>query len=191
MTSLIPLLTLGIPGGAVAAVLYGVFTIHGLQPGPLLAVNQPVLLTTIYAAALVSNVMILVIGVVEAHNVVKILKVPENYLLPSVVTFAVIGSYSLNNNIFDVWVMLIFGAVGAVMRIYGYSVIALVLGVILGPIIENSFSIGARSNGSYLFFVEDAFAVALMASGVLLVASRPLGSLIFSHKKQQDKNTEI
>lgn len=170
MTTLIPLLVLGIPGGAVAAVLYGVFTMNGIQPGPQIAATQSGLLWTIYITAIVSSLLILVFGVVEAHNTVKLLKVPEYYLLPLVIVFAVIGSYTLNNNIFDVWVTIAFGVIGAIMRINGYSVVALALGVILGPIMENAFLVGYNSSGTYLFFLHDSVSIGVIIVSCLLIA---------------------
>lgn len=136
VTTLLPLLVLGIPGGAVAAMLLAVFQIHGIQPGPLLFIITPKLVYTLFAALLVSNVFVVLFGLWEARHIVQLLRVPQRILLPLITMLTVVGAFAANNRISDVWVMCFFGILGYILRKHGYSVPALVLGLILGPIIE-------------------------------------------------------
>ena len=120
--ALIPMLTLGIPGGAVTAVMLGVFQIHGLDPGPLLFESQPVLLNTIYAGFLVANLLILAIGVIDVKMVVNLLKIPYSILGPALVVFSLVGSYGILNNFVDVWTVILCGIIGFVLRQFDFPV---------------------------------------------------------------------
>lgn len=138
VATFIPLLALGIPGGAVTAILLGVFEVHGLQPGPTLFITNESLVYTLFAGIFIINALILVAGVLEIKVITKLLKVPKGILYPAIFVFATLGAYSVNNSMFDVTVMLIFGLIGFYMKENGYSVAILVLGMVLGPIMENN-----------------------------------------------------
>lgn len=137
--TLIPLFSLGIPGGAAAAIIVGAFQIHGLQPGPMLFNVSPEIPYTVFASLWLANLMIIVAGVLGVRALVKVLSVPQAVIFPLISIFCLVGAYAANNNIFDVWVMLIFGLVGYFMRTSGFSIPALVLGVVLGVILESSY----------------------------------------------------
>jgi putative tricarboxylic transport membrane protein len=134
--SLLPLLTLGIPGDAVTALMIAGFMIHGLQPGPLLFREHSGIVADIYASYLVSTVAVLLFQLATLRIFPRILLVPHHYLLPVMLTLTVIGAYAADNQTFDVWVMFAFGALALVLERYGFSLAAFVLGFLLGPILE-------------------------------------------------------
>ena len=134
--SLLPLLTLGIPGDAVTALMIAGFMIHGLQPGPLLFREHAGVVADIYASYLVSTIAVLLFQLATLRIFPRILLVPHHYLLPVMLTLTVIGAYAADNQTFDVWVMFGFGALALVLERYGFSLAAFVLGFLLGPILE-------------------------------------------------------
>ncbi|WP_102264447.1 tripartite tricarboxylate transporter permease [Mesobacillus jeotgali] len=136
--ALIPLLTLGIPGDVVTAVILGGLLIQGVTPGPLLFQNNGPLVYSLFITLIIANIFMLLIGLFAVRFVGKIVDVPKNILLPIVVTLCFIGSYSLSNNLFDVWVALVFGIIGYLLEKFNYPLPPLILGIILGPIIESN-----------------------------------------------------
>lgn len=190
MGSLVPLLTLGIPGGAVAAVMFGIFQIHGLQPGPLLFVNNKDILYPLLVSALIANILILVIGTAQVKQVSKILKIPKPILYSVIIGLTIIGSYSVNNKLFDVWVMMFFGLIGSWMKKHDYSVAGLVLGLILGPILEASFMRGMiLTNNNIWAFFKSPIAAPLLIFGILIIIF-PLLELLFKWFRPNQEETE-
>ena len=152
--ALIPTMTLGIPGDAVTAVLLGGLMIHGIQPGPLLFVDQKVFVYSIFIAYFVANIFMLVIQrTMGIRLFLFALRAPKTYLIPIVMVMCISGVYALSNQVADVWVFLLFGVIGLVMKKYGFSIQATVLGIILGPLIEKNLRTSLMySDGSYLDF---------------------------------------
>ncbi|MCJ7596204.1 MAG: tripartite tricarboxylate transporter permease [Desulfobacterales bacterium] len=136
--SMVPLLTLGIPGSATTAVMIGAFMIHGIRPGPMMIYHQPKLVYAIFAGLMLSNIFIILGGILGIRYLVKILDVPYSKVAPAILLFCVIGSYALNNSPTDVWVMFAFGVLGFLMRKFAYGLAPMVLGMILGPLCETS-----------------------------------------------------
>lgn len=136
--ALMTMLTIGIPGDALTAILLGALIVQGVQPGPLLFENDMELVSSIFISLLIANVCLLVIGLVAARRMAKILTVPRAFLLPAVAALSVIGTYAINNNVFDVGVMLFFAVLGFVMTRVGIPKPPLVLALILGPILETN-----------------------------------------------------
>ena len=136
--AMVPTLALGIPGSATTAVILGALMVHGLRPGPHLFNEQPHLLYSIFIAMLVANVMFLGLGMVGAKVFARVTLIPRTFLWPSVVALAVVGSYALEQSLLDVWIMLIFGLLGFVFRRYGFSPAPIIMGLILGELVENS-----------------------------------------------------
>lgn len=169
MGTLVPLLALGIPGGGVAAVMLSALEIHGLQPGPLMFISQPTMIMVIFATSLIANALILLIGPWQARYIVRLLTLPSYLLYPCISIFCVVGAYSVNNNIFDVWVMLGAGLIGAYFRTHGYSVVALVLGMVLGPIAEGAFVQGMIMFSSPVGFVTRPLAGTMIGFGVFFL----------------------
>lgn len=154
--SLIPLLTLGIPGSPPAAVILGALMLHGMQPGnDLFAVYSDVTYSFITGLA-VASIAVLVLGTAGSFIYARIINIPSRVLAPLILVMTVVGSYAIRNNLLDVWVMLIFGVVGLALNRLRYQPAPLVLGIILGPYIENglvqSMMIGGAS-GSVLSYM--------------------------------------
>lgn len=137
--ALIPMLTLAVPGDAVTAIILSVFYVHGLQPGPMFIRTQPELFGVILAGGLLGCLFLLLIGFYIAPKMVKIISVPKNILLPVVTVLCIIGSYSFNNRMFDILLMMLFGVVGFFMRKKGYSVAPMTLALVLGGMMDSNF----------------------------------------------------
>jgi putative tricarboxylic transport membrane protein len=137
--SLIPLLTLGIPGSATAAVFLGALTIHGLRPGPLLFTQRPELVYALFFGFILVNVVMLVFALLTIRRfATQVLRLPPGVLAAFICVFSVLGSYALASSLFDVWVMVAFGGVGYVMRQLKIPPGPLVLGLVLGPLLEEN-----------------------------------------------------
>lgn len=137
--ALIPMLTLGIPGDAVTAVLIGALFIHGLRPGPLLMVEMPDLFWFIAASYALANVFLLLFGLMAVRPFVKLVNVNKKILMPMIALISVVGTYAIQNNIYDVFWMIGFGILGYFMKLGDYPVGPMVLGVILGPLADINF----------------------------------------------------
>ena len=166
--AMIPLLTLGIPGDAVTAILLGTFTVHGLQPGPLFFSQNYGLIYTIFAAMVVASILTFLVQFFGMRGFIKVLKLPKNILLPVVIVLCVIGSFGVNNRLFDAWVLVIFGLTGFLMSHFGYPLAPVILGFILGPITETYLRRGLQlSKGRFLPFltrpISGAFLVLTVA----------------------------
>jgi putative tricarboxylic transport membrane protein len=168
--AMIHLLTLGIPGSAATAVMMGAFLLHGLQPGPLLFVKQPETVYTIFAGMILANLLMIGLGFLAAMSFATLMKVPAPILNTFIVLFCVIGAFALRNDLADVWLTVLFGILGFVMRRYGLPVPALVMGVILGPLAEQYFLTSMVSHGNdwTVFLTRPVSAVILLASAGLV-----------------------
>lgn len=153
--AMVPLMTLGIPGDTVTAMLLGGFLIHGIQPGPMLFQTNGELVYAIFLALLLANVMMLFVEYFGIRVFVKILSVPKHILLSIVMVMCVVGAFALNNRLFDVYTLIAFGAFGYVMLKFRYPFPPLILGFILGPLIEQNMRSALMSTrGSFLPFFE-------------------------------------
>ena len=150
--ALVPLLTLGVPGDAVAAVLLGALIIQGLTPGPLLFEQNPEVVYGLFSAMIIGNILLLVIGLAGIRFYSKIVDIPKKMMIPCILVLSTIGSYSMNNSIFDVFVTLIFGVVGYIMTKIKIPISPIVLSVILGPMLETNLRKSViMYEGSYSF----------------------------------------
>jgi len=147
--ALVPLISLGIPGSVIDAILLGAFMIHGLQPGPLLFKNSPDVVSVITWSYLAANLFMVAIMYFGLKLMSKLIHVPKHLLVPSVLTFGVVGCYALRNQMFDVWVMLIFGLLGLLLLRLRIPLAPLVLGFILAPIAEENLVRGLMSTGGH------------------------------------------
>jgi len=171
--AMIPLLCLGIPANVAMAVLLGAFIIHGIQPGPLLMGKHPQLFWGTIASMYIGNVMLLVLNLPLIGLWVQILKVPYRLLFPLIILFCFVGSYCLSNNAYDVLIMIIFGAIGYVMRKYRYEGAPFLLALILGPMLETSFR-QALIIGNPLIFFRKPISASFLGVALLLLIIRPL-----------------
>jgi len=167
----IPLLTLGIPSNVVMAMLLGALIIHGVTPGPLLLTNHPQVFWGVVGSMYIGNVMLLVLNLPLIGIWVQLLKVPYAILMPLIIVFCIIGSYTIANSIMDVLFMLIFGVVGYLMKKLKYEAPPLILAFVLGPMLEYSLKQSLMvSKGSFkIFFSRPISATCLIIALVLVV----------------------
>jgi putative tricarboxylic transport membrane protein len=158
---IIPALALAIPGSAPAAVLMAAMIIHGVQPGPMLMVNQPQFVYDVVAMTLLATLAILFFGLFMVRPLLKIIQVPRSIIMPIVFVLCTVGSFSIASRLFDVWIMLAVGLAGFVLRKLGYPVAPFVLGLVLGDIVDKSLRRGlVLSDGSLApFFTRPISAV--------------------------------
>jgi putative tricarboxylic transport membrane protein len=171
--AMIPLLALGLPGGALTAMMVGVFQMHDMEPGPLVFINSSDLVWVVFAAMFFANIFILVLGYLETKTVLHLLRIPFQFLAPAIMLLATIGAYAVRNLAMDVAVMFIAGAVAYFLRRSGYSVAGIVLGLILGKIGEQNFAQAMQIVGyDYgAFLTRPIVAVLLLAGAVTIVAN--------------------
>jgi len=170
MGTLVPLLSLGIPGGATAAVLLGAFVLHGMQPGPMLFKTQPDLIYTIFVGLLIANILMLFISKPFISVFQNVVKLPYHVLGPLVVVFCVLGTYTVRNNYFDIIIMVAFGLVGFLLEKYKFPIATIILGVVLGPLTESEFRRSVEmANGDFMiFFTRPISLVLLIVSAIML-----------------------
>ena len=166
--ALLTMLTLGIPGDAVTAVMMGALTIQGLQPGPLLFKDHGELVFTLFAGMLFCYVMLLVIGLGSMRFIGRVLTMPKSVLTPLILLLCIVGTYAVNNSIFDIGIMLAAGIVGYFMQRWDFPASPVVLALIMGPMAEASFRRAlSLSGGSYDFLWTRPITVVLL--GIALV----------------------
>ncbi len=167
--SLVTLLSLGIPANVSMAVLLGAFIIHGIQPGPLLISRHPELFWGTIASMYIGNGMLLILNLPLIGLWVKILKVPYNILFPLILLFCFLGVYSINNNIYEVLIMIIFGVFGYLMRKFEFEGAPFLLAMVLGPMMEIAFRQSLIYGDPLIFFKRPICAVLLIISILLLI----------------------
>jgi len=168
--ALIPLLALGIPGDPVTAILLGALLIHGLQPGPLLFTNNPVLVNGIYISLMISYVFILIFSIFSIKLIARLLNIKTSILSAFVLLFCIVGSFALRNSYFDVYVALAFGFIGYWMRKEGFPLGPMILALVLGKMIEQKLSGALKlSEGSFLPFVTRPISLVLLICTVFVL----------------------
>ena len=169
-TSFIPLLTLGIPGNAIMALMVGALMIQGIQPGPEVMTKQPELFWGVIASMWLGNLMLIVLNLPMIGLWVALLRVPYRLMFPAIVLFCCIGTYSVGNSVFDVWVMLLFGALGVFFIKVGAEPAPFILGFVLGPLMEENFRRAMQlSRGNPMVFVERPISALLLGLALVLV----------------------
>lgn len=172
--ALVPTLSFGIPGSGATAVLLGALLLHGIRPGPSLFTDELILTYSMLIALIIGNILIFIIGITLINRASFVTKVNVNYIIPIVIVFSIIGGLILRNNWIDIYTVLVFGIVGYWMKKHDYSVIAFVLGVVLGPIVESNFLRSLRlSGGSFKIFVDTPLSLALTIA-LLFILSYPI-----------------
>ncbi len=168
--AVIPVLTLGIPGSAPAAVLMAAMLIHGVRPGPMIMIEAPTFVYDVVAMMLFATLGILLYGLTLTQLLIKVLMVPKPVILPIIFVLCVVGSFAIASRLFDVWVMLGFGIVGFVLRRLDYPIAPLVLGMVLGDLMEKSLRRGlVLSDGSLGPFFARPISVVLWITILLVV----------------------
>lgn len=168
--SLVPLLALGIPGSATAAILIGAFLIHGLTPGPLLFTEEPELVYGLFGALFIGNFVMLAVGLGGVRLWARVTAIPPRILMPLVLALSLVAAFSDSNNLFDVWVAIAFGVIGYSFRRFGFPIAPVVLAIVLGRLVESSFRRSMIiSNGSIDIFLERPLTMILLLLTVAMV----------------------
>ncbi len=170
-TSFIPLLTLGIPPNVVLAVLFGAFLMHGITPGPLVLKEHPDIFWCIIGSMYIGNIILLIMNLPLIPLWVQVLRIPERILYPLIIFLCVIGAFSINNNVFDIFVMILFGVIGYQLKKFDYEPAPLILAFVLGPMFEVNLRRSLlMSQGSFGIFLERPVALAALALCFLMIA---------------------
>ena len=167
----VPMLALGLPTGPVTAVLMAALLIHGVPPGPQLVSEHPQVFWGFIASMYVGNLMLLALNLPLVGLFVSVLRIPYAYLYPLIIMFCIVGVYEVSHSIVDVWIMLIMGVVGYLLRKFDFDPAPLVLGLVIAPLLEMSLRQSLiMSGGNWLIFVQRPIAAALLGIGALLLA---------------------
>ncbi|WP_201716383.1 tripartite tricarboxylate transporter permease [Rossellomorea arthrocnemi] len=166
--AMIPTLVLGIPGSPTTAIILAALALQGLQPGPQLMTEQPLMLYCIFFSMLIASVTVFIGGRLGVKAFAAILKLPYSMLGTLIVLLSMVGSYAVGNSMFNVWVMLIFGILGYFMKQYHFSPASLVLGLVLGPMMEENFRRNLLvTEGDYLSFITKPISGVILLIAVL------------------------
>lgn len=177
--SLVPTLALGIPGSGTTAVMLAALLLHGIRPGPNLIQDFALEANIIILSLLIGNVVLLIFALGISKYLVRIVTLPTFMIVPAILVLTMIGSYAMRGSMFDVWFMFLFGMIGFVMRENNFSLIPLILGVILGPIIEGAFLRSMLiSSGDPMYFFEGTIAVILWIGVLFVLVSQPIFTLV-------------
>jgi putative tricarboxylic transport membrane protein len=188
--SFVPMLSLGLPTGPVTAVLMAALLIHGVPPGPQLVTEHPQVFWGFIASMYVGNLMLLALNLPLVSMFVNVLRIPYAYLYPLIIMFCIVGVYEVNHSIVDVWIMLVMGIVGYLLRKFDFDPAPLVLGLVIAPQLEMSLRQSlVMSNGSWSIFYGRPIAGVLLAvsAGLLILAAI---SFVMKRRDWRDKLAE-
>jgi putative tricarboxylic transport membrane protein len=170
-TALVPTLTFGIPGSNSTAILLGGFLIHGLQPGPLLFSRHPDVVYGLFGGLFAANLSMLLIGLVILSPAIWLVNRPKPYLLAAIYAMVFSGIYSVDHSLFDLAIVLAAGAVGYVMRVFGFPFLPLVLALVLGYLIESNYRRSLLlTGGDHSVFLDDPVSLGLLITALLFVS---------------------
>ncbi|WP_423408940.1 tripartite tricarboxylate transporter permease [Heyndrickxia sp. MSNUG] len=186
--AMIPTLVLGIPGSPTTAIILAALALQGLQPGPQLMTDQPLMLYAIFFSMLIASITVFIGGRIGVKAFAAILKLPYSVLGTLIVLLSMVGSYAVGNSMFNVWIMFIFGVFGYFMKKYHFSPASLVLGLVLGPMMEENFRRHLLvTEGDYLSFITQPISgIILLLSALALIY--PL--IVKKFKKKEFKDQE-
>jgi len=164
----IPALVFGIPGDSITAIVIGVLYIKGINPGPMVFINDPQLIYAIFIVFFLANIIMLPLGWLTIKGARTILSIPSRVLMPLILMFCIVGSFAINNSVFGVIIMLVFGVLGFVMEENRIPIAPAILGLVLGPMLEKNFITSMiKADGSFMAFFERPIAAGL---GVFTIA---------------------
>jgi len=173
----IPMLTLGIPGDATTAVMIGALFIHGLKPGPMLMIETPHLFWMIVSLLAIGMVALLVLGLSSIKPFARIIEIPKSIIMPIVIVLSIIGCYAIQNSLVDIFFMIGFGVMGYFLRLFGYATGPMVLGLILGPLLDTNYrrAMQLAKNDPVTFctgFVANPISLVLTLTIIILLLSQ-------------------
>ena len=170
--AMVPLLTLGVPGDAVTAILLGALIIQGLQPGPLLFTKNADIVYGLFSSLLVGNILMLALGLLCVRLFCRVVELSKRIIIPTIITLSIVGAYSMNNSIFDVWVCIGFGVIGYLMQKVDMPSSPIILAVILGPMAESNLRRAVLMyQGSYSFLWTRPIGVVFLVLAALSLYS--------------------
>ncbi|MFZ7102757.1 MAG: tripartite tricarboxylate transporter permease [Peptococcaceae bacterium] len=174
--ALIPMLTLGIPGSGATAIILGAFMLHGIQPGPGIFHTNGNMIYAIYASVFVGILLTSILGLLAVKPIVKILKAPETIISAFIMVLCIIGAFALRNNIYDVWLLFLFGIIGFFLHKFQYPLSPLLLGTILGQIAERNFltTMISYKNDWTIFFLRPISGALIIISIISIVVALTL-----------------
>lgn len=183
--SVIPLITLGIPGSAVASVLLGGFLVHGMVPGSQMFTKMATTTYTIIIGFIISNILMGIVGVLIARHVIKVTKLPVSLLSPGIVVLSAVGSYAINSSMDDVYLMLVFGLIGYLMRKLDLPSAPAILGLLLGPLAENGFmnALVMAKGSPVSYYFSRPVSVVIMIFIVFTVAWPFISNILKKYRK--------
>ena len=165
----VPALVLGIPGDSVTAIVLGVLMMKDIQPGPDIFEQQPEIVYAIFLTFLLANLTLIPLGYLAIRTGRRLVQVPRRFLVPAILLFSIVGAFAINSSVFDIGVMLVMGILGFVLERYGFPVGPVVLGLVLGPMVEaNLMSSLVDSRGEILKFFERPVAAGLGIATIAL-----------------------
>ena len=158
----IPALVFGIPGDSITAIVIGVLYIKGINPGPMVFITQPQMIYAVFIVFLVANLMMLPLGWLAIKGARQVLSIPQRVLMPLILMFCMVGSFAINNSVFGIWLMFVFGIIGFLMEENDIPIAPAILGLVLGPMLEQNFVTSMiKSDGSFIAFFERPIAAGL------------------------------
>jgi TctA family transporter len=158
----IPALVFGIPGDSITAIVIGVLYMKGMNPGPTVFLQNPQFIYAVFIIFVLANLLMLPFGWIAIKSGKQILRVPRNILIPVILIFCVVGSYSMTNSVFGIWIMLFMGVIGWLMEEHGFPIAPAILGLVLGEMLEQNFMTSMiKADGDPLFFFERPIAAVL------------------------------
>ncbi|MFG1478776.1 tripartite tricarboxylate transporter permease [Xanthobacter sp. V4C-4] len=176
-TNFISLLTLGIPGSAVMALMLGAMVIQNIQPGPRVITSHPEVFWGLVVSMWIGNLMLVVLNLPLVGIWVRLLRIPYHLLFPAILVFCAVGAYAVRNSVLDVYLLAGFGVLGYALFKLAISPVPLLMGLVLGPMLEASFRRAMTvSRGSFATFVDRPLSLALLAATVLLIAAGVAGA---------------
>jgi putative tricarboxylic transport membrane protein len=168
----IPLLSLGLPTGSVTSLIFGALMIHGLAPGPLFIKNSPEVFWGLLGSMIIGNAILLVLNLPLIGLWIKFLRIPYYYLFPLIILFSIIGSYTVSENVGDVALTMLFGLVGFLMKKFAYEPAPMVLGLVIGPLLETAIRRSMiMSRGNAMIFFDRPIAAVFMALALFMLLS--------------------
>jgi len=177
--SLIPMMTLGIPGDTITAVLMGALLVHGLRPGPMLFTSNPEFVTGVYAALFIALILTFIVGLLSLRWMAAVMRIPTRVMMVLIALLCIIGAFSIRSNIVDVYVMISFGCLGYIMNLLKIPVAPLAFGLILGPMLEENLRRTLMiSRGSWEVFIDRPIALGLLVAIVLFILAPFIKPLI-------------
>lgn len=189
--AMIPMLSLGVPGDAVTAVLLGAFIIQGLRPGPLLYRDHMDIVYSVFAGMMMANVVMFIVGLAGIKFFARIISINKNILLPIIFLLSIVGSYSMRNSLFDVWLALAFGILGYFMQRYDFPASPILLALILGPMAESNLRRALIvSNGDAMVLFTRPISAILITLAVISLVTSLMRQLRFE-KKMREKEIGI